>query len=227
MHPGCQAKTVKKEHCPDGKIRSENDIVCHACPLGKIPNSAKNGCLPCPNGMVSDGFNCSPCLIDNKANIGWFEQPHYNLKTLKNLVLKITGTQGVSRSQKIASKELLRVVDDQTPFGPYDIDEQVKALILDTGVQPDCIVFLKCPVGTKIKDLNCHPCHDDWRNDPLEESKCLTNLTEPFTGQFYYLVIFYRLFNDNNLDYPLKGRKITNFSATYVWATFIRLNKLK
>ena len=152
MHPGCQAKTVKKEHCPDGKIRSENDIVCHACPLGKIPNSAKNGCLPCPNGMVSDGFNCSPCLIDNKSNIGWFEQPHYNLKTLKNLVLKITGTQGVSRSQKIASKELLRVVDDQTPFGPDDIDEQVKTLILDTGVQPDCIVFLKCPAGTKIKE---------------------------------------------------------------------------
>lgn len=206
LHPGCQARTVKEEHCPDGKIRSENDIVCHSCPLGKIPNPAKNGCLPCPNGMVSDGFNCSPCLIDNEANIGWLDQPNYNVETLKNLVLKITGTQRVSRSQQIASKELLRVADDQQPFGPYDLGEQVKTILLANGVQPDCTVFIKCPVGTKIKDLNCLPCHDDWRNDPLEESKCSTNLVQPYTGQFYYWVIFRHL-TDNNLDHLLNPLK--------------------
>ena len=52
MNLGCQARTVEKGFCPDGKVRSENDVECHACPLGEIPNPAKNGCLPCPKGQI-------------------------------------------------------------------------------------------------------------------------------------------------------------------------------
>ena len=66
MNTGCQARMVKKGICPNGKIRSENDIVCQPCPIGKVPNLAKNECLSCPNGTVSDGFNCLPCRLESE-----------------------------------------------------------------------------------------------------------------------------------------------------------------
>ena len=87
MNPGCQARTVKKGICPDGKIRSENDVVCQPCPIGKVPNLAKNECLSCPNGTVSDGFNCSPCRLE-------FDAPF-------ELNEKVTKTKSVGLKAKI------------------------------------------------------------------------------------------------------------------------------
>ena len=184
VHPGCQARTVEKEHCPDGKIRGENDIVCHTCPLGKIPNPAKNGCLACPKGTVSDGFYCSPCSME------YLDKQYLAYEILRSLTLKIIGTQGVSRSQQITSIELLRVADDQKSFIDMKEQDALKSLLLATGVQPGCSVLIKCPVGTKIKDLTCQPCRDGWQSDPLEESKC-SNVDQPYTdtGQFYYWVL--------------------------------------
>ena len=74
MNPGCQARTVKKGICPDGKIRSENDIICQPCPIGKVPNLAKNECLSCPNGTVSNGFNCSPCRLEIGETFALYEK---------------------------------------------------------------------------------------------------------------------------------------------------------
>ena len=177
MNPGCQAGTFKKGLCPDGKIRGENDIECHPCPLGEIPNPSKNGCLPCPDGMVSDGFNCSRCSM----NV--MDQEDLNREIFRKLALKIIGTKGVSQSQQFTSKELLRGTDDQ--YVGVDQQNVLEALISATGVEPDCIVYIQCPLGTTIKDLTCQPCHDGLLSDPLEESKC-SNVAQPNEGQFSF-----------------------------------------
>ena len=129
--------------------------------------------------MVSDGFNCSRC------NMNFMDQEHLNREIFRKMALKIIGTKGVSQSQQVTSKELLKATDDYS----VGVDQQnvLETLVSDTGVEPDCIVYIQCPLGTKIKDLTCQPCHNGLLSDPLEESKC-SNVAQPYEGQFYYWV---------------------------------------
>ena len=131
--------------------------------------------------MVSDGFHCSRCNMD------YMDQQDLNTEFFRNMALKIINTKGVSKSQRITSKELLRVNDNHRPHVGIAEENVFKTLLSATGVEPDCVVYIKCPLGTKIKDLTCEPCNDDFLSDPLEESRC-SNVDQPYEGQFYYWV---------------------------------------